>query len=305
MIPQATDWEGNLRKLGWVFPSEETGKLRATVTSIQSYRSANGLSPLIPRQEWVEVDYISPLGKRCISDQQSCGGCTGWSCGQAGTRQRLMRGLAFKALSGAAIYAQINGGQDNGSNIIDSMNAIEQNGTCLQSEMDFPNIYSNQIPQDKLLYKEAALKVTVGSFDECMTALMMGMLPQFPVNATSKWIHNTGYDENGVADLYYGRSSNHSVHGAATVCINGVWYIIMPNTWNTGWGPFAQQNPSWYTDYIARNNIVPFDSTTPLAGCCLLSEAHIDNCEIENDGYAHVITLPSSSDSVAPTPMVS
>lgn len=289
-LEQYTDEHGEVRKLGWVKPPDDVLKMRADTSSITAQR------PMIPRSEWFEVDFISPLGRRCINNQRSCGGCTGWSAAQASMRQRLIRGLDFQRLSGAAIYAQINGGRDNGSNIRDSMDAIEQNGTCLESEMDFPSIYPKQIPRDKLRFKEdSSVKVTIDMFDEWALSLMMGGLPQGPLNATQAWVQNRGYDSDGVAEISGSKNSNHSVHGAGLVQYKpGSWGIIMPNTWGLGWGPWTKQNPPWYDAFIARNNITPIDAL-PLAGCCLIVPDHIDNCDRPDDGYTHLVSLNPSS----------
>lgn len=292
-IPEYTGWHGETIKLGWTPPSDEGSlKLRAATTNIQALRIAAGLPGLIPRDQIIEKDFVSPLGRRCINNQKTCGGCTGWSCAQAGTRVRLMRGQPFQKLSGAAVYAQINGGRDNGSNIIDACDAIESTGTCLESEMDFPNIYPKQLPKNLLRFKEdPQSKVTITSFDELLTAINMNLIGQFPLNATSAWVQNRGYDKYGVADLSRSRSSNHSVHGAGIVRIGSDLFVIVPNSWALTWGPFSNANPSWYADFIARNNITPIDSQFPLAGCCLISEGHMDNCARDNDGFAHGVTM--------------
>lgn len=300
-IPEHVGYLGEVIKLGWVAPEADSSlTLRAAVTNIQDLRVKNGFPPLIPRDQIVEKDFISPLGKRCINYQASSGGCTGWSNAQAGTRVRLMRGQEFQKLSGAAIYSQINGGRDNGSNIIDSCNCIETTGTCLESEMDFPHIYSWQIPPGVLRFKEdPATKVTITSFDEALTALNMNLIPQFPLNATNAWVQNRGFDANGVANLSMSGSSNHSVHGALVVRIGSELFIGVPNSWKW-WGPWVNANPPWYAAFLQRNNITPIDAQFPLAGCCLISEGHMNNCARDNDGFAHGVTLNAPSDTDAP-----
>jgi hypothetical protein len=215
-----------------------------------------------------------------------------------------MRGQPFLKMSGAALYAQINGGRDAGSNIIDCCDTIETTGTCLESEMDFPKIFEWQIPPGVLKFKEdPQVKVTITTFADACTALNMNMLPQFPLNATQAWVQNRGFDPNGVANLSNSRSSNHSVHGAGLVILNGTPFIILPNSWDLTWGPWTRQNPPWYDAFIARNNITPMDAL-PLAGCCLIGEAHIDNCDRTDDAYAHGVSLTGPSDTSAPEVIV-
>lgn len=290
-IPYGIDHLGEVRKLGWVAPAGDSLLLRAATTNIQKLRTDAGLPPLIPRDQIIEKDFVSPLGRRCINDQRSSSGCTGWSCAQASTRVRLIRGQPFEKLSGAAVYAQINGGRDRGSNIIDACDVMETTGTCLESEMNFPNIYAKQIPPNSLRFKEdPASKVTITSFDELLTAINMNMIGQFPVNATQAWIQNRGFDKNGVAQLSSSGSSNHSVEGAGIVRLGSELLVIMPNSWQW-WGPWVNANPPWYADFIARNNITPIDSQFPLAGCCLISEGHMDNCARDDDAFAHGVTM--------------
>lgn len=263
MAEEIVDMTGKKRKLGWVGPSpEHSRKMRAGRNSIRTLREAKGLPPVIPRNQWRAVDYVSGLINELINDQKSSSGCTGWSAAGALGRMRVMRGYPFLKLSGAAIYAQINGGRDDGSNIIDSMRTLENVGTCLEAEMNYPKIYQDQIPSGKLRYKEDVV-VTLDDSDECATALQMGILPQVPIRVFNGWDKFNG---DGVAKVSKGTTGNHSVYLAGLEFIGGNWMFRMVNSWGPRWGPFKD-------------------------GTCRLTMAHIDNCDYEDDAYGHTSPL--------------
>ena len=267
-LPDIIDHEGNFRKLGWLEPSSDKKLMRASRTSIQTLRSNNGLSPLIDKSAWVPVDYFTAFGPKLIGNQQSCGGCTGWSCAGATGRQRLMRGMPWVGrLSGAAVYAQINGGRDNGSNIIDAMTAIENIGTCLESEQDFPNFLSlTAAAKADLNYKED-VAITLATSIEAATALQMGILPQLPIEVANNFEKFSG---DGVAGLSGARQGNHSIYLCGLEYINGVWYFRMANSWGQTWGPFKD-------------------------GTVRLTMPHIDNCASAEDGFGHASVVRNTT----------
>lgn len=259
---------GVVRKLAWVAPSEENLKMRAARTSIRTLRAQRGLPEVIPRSSWTPTNYTQSLGKSLINNQQSCSGCTGWSAVQAFRRMRLVRGMPDIDFSGAFTYAMINGGRDNGSVIVDAMESLRTDGCPPRSMFDLPNLYAKQV--SAAVRAEAAKnrllpEVTVDDFDECATALLMGFFPQFPISVGGNFERFNG---DGVAGLNGARQGNHSVHGGDLVFVGGDWGILVPNTWGN-WGPFVQSKPEW-------------------AGCCIIRQAHINNCAAEDDGYAHV-----------------
>lgn len=247
------DHLGEPRKLALQRP---TAKPRASATNIQTIRVKNGLPPLETVYE--KVDYVTNYPLNLINDQRDCSGCTGWSAAGSSMRMRYIRGRKFLRLSGAAIYAQINGGSDNGSNILDAMNVLESTGTCLESDMDYPKIYKEQIPVNSLIYREA-VPITLGSAQECATALMMGMLPQVPIMVWSSWENFV----DGIAQTYKKEAyGNHSVYLAGLEEVKGRWVFRLVNSWTPNWGPFKN-------------------------GTCFIEMGAVDNCAIGEQSYAH------------------
>lgn len=266
-IAQHIDRNGVVRKLGWVPPSADKKLMRAGRASVTP----------IPRSQWQPVDNVSPavFGTRMINNQGNYGACVGYSAAQAMMRQRALRGAEFVKLSGAFIYDQINGGRDNGASIIDSMNTIETVGTPPESSYSQPIFRAGRMPSGVAIYKEdVACQIT--DFDDVATCILLGGFPQFAICVDSNFER---FDSHGIAGTSRSRVGNHSVHGAGLIQINGAWFILMPNSWGVNWGPFVDSNPAW-------------------AGCCLLSEAAINNCAGDGDNYCHLSTVNPAGQSV-------
>lgn len=256
------DHTGEVRRLGWIAPSSEQRKPRASRTALTTLRSNAGLPPIIPRSEWVPREFVTG-SPDLINDQRDCSGCTGWSAAGGAMRQRWISGQEILRLSGAAIYAQINNGRDEGSNIIDALHVLSNTGTCLESEIDYPNIFEKQIPAGKLRYKES-LPVTLATADECATALLMGMLPQVPVMI---WSGFENFDGDGVARTYQKHGyGNHSVYLGGLERVGGRWVFRLVNSWGPNWGPFRD-------------------------GTCRIELDCVENCAYAEDSYAHAATM--------------
>src|SRR5262252_6572285 len=118
-LPDIRGRDGVLHKLGYVAPTKDETKVRASRTNIQTIRQQAGLSPLIKPgdHEWREVDYTAGAPLELITDQGQEGSCTAWTCVGAAARQGWMRTGKIIVPSGYYVYDCINGGQDNGSNI--------------------------------------------------------------------------------------------------------------------------------------------------------------------------------------------
>lgn len=237
------DHTGQERRMGLNPVSDMNRMMRASRQAFKAYLESIGRG-LIPRAQWVPVDRRKTLGKEFINDQRSCSGCTGWQSAQALMRLRALRGMTFQKLSGAFIYAQINGGYDNGSVIVDALTTLETIGTCLEEEFDFPKIMARDIPDGA---KKTASRfklargLTLDTFDEACTAIQMGLIVSFPIQVGAAF---ENFD-NGIAGYTKGYG-NHAVHADGMAQVNGKWVLDMPNSWSAGWGPF--QNGRCYIE---------------------------------------------------------
>lgn len=248
---------GVARPLGWVPPSSDNKKMRATKISLTSLRKERGLDPLIPEKDWVEKDFVKGFSLELITNQLNFGACTAFAGVGAETRIRYMKGFPWEPLSGFFVYDQINGGRDQGSNIIDCMNAIIDIGAPPLKSYPKPKFKSGLIPPGVPMYKET-IHCTLDDSAECATALQMNILPEVPICVSSRF---ESFDSYGVAGLANSRNGNHAVYLAGMKKINGKWFFIMVNSWGL-WGPWKN-------------------------GTCLLSRAHIDNCASEDDSFGH------------------
>ena len=234
-IEEIVDHLGHVRRMGHIELTSEHLMMRASRQSFQSYLESNG-SGLIPRDKWKPVNRRKELDTKFIVDQKSCSGCSGWSANHLLMRLRVMRGMTFQRLSGAFTYSQINGGHDNGSVIVQAGKSLEDDGTCLESQFNFPHIFDKDVTEEM---RETAQRfrllnmLTCDTFDEAGTAIQMGFLVQFPLQVGSNFEKFTnGFI--GVAKGY----GNHSVGTDGMDFINNKWGLDMPNTWGPNWGPF-------------------------------------------------------------------
>lgn len=278
-IETIQDHNGYVRKLGWVAPDSDKLKMRAGRTSIQALRQSMNLPALIPQSDWKPVDFFSDaagFGKKFINNQVSSSGCVGGSGAQGIMRQRAIRGQEFIVLSWASLYAQINGGSDQGASIVDAMAALESTGISTEATMSYPDIFN--IPAaakaEMPRFKED-LAITITTFEEAVTALLMGLIPQFPIYVGSKFER---FDGNGAAGLDRSNNGNHSVHAGGLEFVSGIWLLRMPNSWDVSWGPFGD-------------------------GTCRLTSAHINDVADADDGFAHASTIFDPNATVQiPTP---
>lgn len=264
IIKDYRDHNGRTRMLARLQPDASALKMRAGMTSFRDYLRSVG-KDLIPRSEWVEIDRSKSLGKKFINDQRQCSGCVGWSAAQALMRERALRGAKFYKLSGASIYARINGNRDQGAIITDALEALRQYGACLEEQFDYPRIYLRDMSRDAI---ETAKRfrltegLTLSSFDEICTAIQMGFIVQYPIMVGDKY---EKFDQYGCCGFSPG-PGNHSVHADGMLKRGGRWFPVNPGTWGDDWGPFGD-------------------------GRCLHSEEMIEGCDVANDAFTHI--LPS------------
>ena len=234
-IQEIVDNEGQVRKLGWLRPTESNKMARSPRLGLKDYLESTNRG-LIPRSQWTPVSRRSMFGPEFINDQKSSSGCSGWSGAQALMRLRRMYGMSFQKLSGAFLYSQVNGNKDNGSVILDVDNVLTRDGTCLESEFNFPKIFDRDVPPNARKTAERfrlLQSLTLDTFDEAATATILGFVVCYPLQVGS----NFEKFDNGVAGYAKGYG-NHAVHGFGLVNVNGIWCLETGNTWSRTWGPF-------------------------------------------------------------------
>lgn len=271
-LPAYEDMHGNVRHLALrQADPNERAKMKAVSSAFQ----------LIPRSQWRQIDRRPLWAKpEFILNQKSTSGCVGFSAASAEMRSRDLRGLTYARLSGSYVYSWINGGRDQGANIVDSLNALQQHGTCLDSTCPVSSIYRSQskagdaeAQRFKIGYGVAVTSSDQAScFDWVGSIIQQGAIAQFAIEVGNNF---ENFDANGVAG-YAAGYGNHSVEGDGMIQINGVWYITMPNTWGP-WGP-------WNNGYV------------------LLAEKHIMGVVQAGgqDAYAHIDVMNDPQDANNP-----
>lgn len=229
------DHLGEVRAMGLNRVGSDHLMMRASRQNFRAYLESIGKG-LIPRADWKPVNRRKELGTDFILDQRSSSGCTGFSAAHALMRLRVMRGMTFQKLSGAFVYSQINGGHDNGSVIVEALKVLENQGTCLESEFNFPHLFDKEVPQQS---RETAKRfrllmgLTFDTVEEGATALQLGYLIQGPMQVGPPFEKFV----NGVAGFSKGYG-NHSGSFDGMDFIDGKWCFDFPNTWGGLWGPY-------------------------------------------------------------------
>lgn len=257
-VPKIIDHHGNERRLGLIPPNEEARAIRNKSTSLTEFLVGRGMN-LIPESQWGDIDHTGFFGDEFINDQKNCSGCVGWSAAGAEMATRAAMGMPFEKLSGAFIYAHINGGRDAGAMITDSMQAGMKYGYCLESEFNYPKLFQRPIPKeayDSAATRQATNSFTISSDEEFFTAIMLGFYPQFGVNASGSFGR---FNSDGVCGITRGWA-NHSVYGRGMKKIKGNWCVYMPNSWNM-WGPWNNG-----CAYVDRRGIILDDAYVHIAG---------------------------------------
>jgi len=169
-----------------------------------------------------------------IGNQGNYGSCNGYAGAKALQRARVRRRLKPVFLSGEGLYAQINGNRDNGSMLVDGMEAIQANGVPTE-EMIPPrsSIYVSQFP--------VGWKENAGRFqaNECyqlldewdlVTALVLGFDCVVAVHVGNNWQQ---MDSNGVIPYSPG-PGNHAVGVDDIAYMNNRFLFEHYGSWGTG-----------------------------------------------------------------------
>lgn len=178
-------------------------------------------------------------GKKWIRNQGQFGACNGWSTALAESRARSLRGLGTPAdaviLSGADAYSQMNGGQDNGSQLADGMKVVV-NGIAPESLVPYDHIYTPQIGADAKASRakyQGFEPVAADTQEEFATGLLLGFPGIVAVHVAGAF---NQLDGRGVCQGGNG-PGNHSVGiDDIRVAPDGTLEFDMFNSWDTTWG---------------------------------------------------------------------
>jgi hypothetical protein len=203
------------------------------------FSSAAGPIPLVPRDQWHEIDLGDWLPP--VLNQGNTPMCGGFSTAAAHTAAAALGGGGRKpkdVLSPGWIYGYC---QEPGGGIL-VRNAL----TCLQDRGCPPVTLVGEFDTNVFNYSRRAIDVArqyrltaayqIKSFDELCSALMFGYLVEFGTLLG----HAFRPDADGVipdADLRLdGTDGGHAMFAYGLSKVNGKWYARVRNSWGEQWG---------------------------------------------------------------------
>lgn len=193
-------------------------------------------APILPKNEWREVNRRDAFGDAYILDQKNHGSCVGFASAGALMRSRAIQGGDFVRLSGAFTYSLINGGRDAGSMISDSLETLMKVGTCTEAEAPWTAIYPNRYPPTA---RETAKRFRileayrVDDFEELMTAIQLGFIGVGAVHVGGRFAR---LNADGICGFDPGPGNHAVAFDGAHLLPSGEWTIDMPNSWGIVFG---------------------------------------------------------------------
>jgi hypothetical protein len=226
-MPAVVTRDGAHRLLGR--PAEKVPLLRCAPR-------ANPLT-LLPESQWVEFDRTQSVVP--ILDQGQVGSCTGHGGATAVMISRAIEGQSFELLAPGMLYAQVNGGVDQGASLSDVVTALQTTGVCLESQMPDGFYRPSQITSAA---KATAGRfqtplnawVTFSTFQEMCSLAQMGATIYYSITAGGSWSNDPTSD--GVVPYIRG-SGNHAQAGGTRMkrLPSGDWAIGGINSWGKQW----------------------------------------------------------------------
>lgn len=211
---------------------------KADFGGLPKFRAAPG-ARVIPRDQWKPIDRRSLFPTSWILDQGDVGSCVGNGAASALRKTRLLAGQTDVELSPGCLYAQINGGRDNGAVISDALTALQQTGTVSYATVGEQPYYLPQLPAD---WQKEASRFRIGqayhcqTFDEIGSALQLGFIVVYGIMVGENF---QNFDQYGVAGVSSG-PGNHCMHADGMVQLpDGRWVPDNVNSWRGTWGPFG------------------------------------------------------------------
>lgn len=234
---------GRRRYLACLPPKADFGGLpKFAARPLRRFESA-----VIPRSEWKPIKRSALFpALSWILNQGEISSCVGNGSAAALRRARFLTGQSDVPLSPGALYAQINGGRDQGAIISDALTALQQTGTCSYATVGESPYYLNQLPagwQEEAARFRIAQAYHCQSFDEIGSAPQYGYIVVYGITLGNSFMQ---FDQYGVAGHARGPGNHCMMADGMDLLPDGRWVLDNVNSWGADFGPW--QNGRCYLD---------------------------------------------------------
>lgn len=205
---------------------------------------------VIPESNWQEISLRNTKVK--ILNQSTHSSCTGNGSVVGFSYAWLLSGQTYHDFSATYIYAQINGGRDQGAMVSDALTALKTYGTCFMSEVGEDIVLRNQIPATA---NETAKRFKVfeaykiNNFEELGSAIQRGLVV---VSGFAVGNNFSQISSEGVAPLPNSVAGGHcTAQIGMKKSSSGDWIIESQNSWGN-WalgGYYYMQRGAWNPMY--------------------------------------------------------
>jgi hypothetical protein len=229
--------------------------------------------PLIPQEQWVEIDMTPFIW--AVKNQGNLSSCCPTSGCSVIEISAARAGLKPFKLSVADGYARINGGRDAGANLEDFTSIATDAGICTTEFCTEQAVkVTRQAGYEKSRAKHRVLKAT---YCPDFAAIASAIQRHKPVHFGL--LVDSGFSPNDKGIIGPKRGSSGGGHALVMVGmkkVNGEWYGILLNSWGETWGG-------------SKDGAVP-------KGCCLIHPSYI---EPMFGSFAYSSIVSPSDDAIA------
>lgn len=187
---------------------------------------------LIPKEQWTPTSlrtFCPPL-----KDQNGIGACNAFASVTALEICRAQKGLPYVELSPGDLYRRVSGGTDRGSLPEHALRELMESGTCTAANTP-PLDWKRENPNARAEWPRYRVTEALWcpTFEHAASALMQG----FALNVSVWWYGNDPIDSGGwMKNEGSGGRGGHSICGMALVNRNGLWGVMIQNSWGSRWG---------------------------------------------------------------------
>jgi len=197
-------------------------------------------APIVPRQQWQPINRRTLFpAQSWVLDQDGIGSCVGNGAAGALRRARYLAGQADYVLSPGCVYAQINGGRDQGAVISDALTALQRTGTCRYESVGEEPYFLGQLPdgwQQEAARFRIAQAYHCETFDDIASALQLGFVVVYGIMVGQRFEQ---FDRVGVAGHAAGPGNHCMMADGMTQLADGRWGLDNVNSWRPSWGPWG------------------------------------------------------------------